>query len=192
MVRLSLRLLVPIALVVLAGCFAAEDDGAGSGAARGGPADPAAAPALAGPLAGGGSYTLPRRSLTPTLVLFFRGSYCPICVERMRQVAAYAGAYADAGVRVVAVTLDPQDVARRSAHDVDFPYPVVSADPATFRRWGVWPAGQVQPKPGDFVVDGTGRIRWGRVGSDAADRPSDVSLLGTIDSLRAAGALPAR
>ncbi len=193
MPRFSLRPLVPLALLALAGCFAAEDGGSGSGTDGGaGANDPPAAPALTGPLAGGGSYTLPRRSVTPTLILFFSGSYCPLCVLRMRQLTGHAGAYADAGVRVVAVTLDPPDVAQRNAHDIDFPFPVVSVESATFRRWGVWPAGQVQPRPGDFVVDGAGRIRWGYVGGDAADRPSDPALLGILDSLRAAGALAAR
>jgi peroxiredoxin len=194
--RIPLRLLAPLAGLVLAGCFAGDGgERPGGGAGAGGAADPAgprAAPALTGRLADGGSYELPRQSVTPTVLLFFRGSYCPLCLARMRDMAAYAGAYADAGVHVVAVTLDAPEVAQRTSHDVDFRYPIVSVDPATFLRWGVWPPGQVQPRPGDFVVDGAGRIRYGRVGSDAADRPSDVTLLGVLDSLRAAGALAAR
>lgn len=193
---IPLRLLVPLAGLVLAGCFAGDGgERPGGGAGTGGAADttgPRAAPALTGHLADGGSYELPRRSVMPTVLLFFRGSYCPLCVDRMRDLAAYAGAYAAAGVQVVAVTLDAPDVAQRTAHDLDLPYPIVSVDPATFLRWGVWPPGQAQPRPADFVVDGAGRIRYGRVGSGAADRPSDVTLLGILDSLRAAGALAAR
>lgn len=191
MTRYPLRLLAPLALLFLAACFAADEgDGAGSGAA--GASDSAAAPPLAGKLAGGGSYVLPRRSATPTVVLFFRGSFCAICLARMRSLARYAGAYHDAGVRVVAVTLDRPDIAQGTARDLDLPYPLVSVDPATFLRWGVLKPGQAQPRPGDFVVDGAGRIRYARVGDDAADRLGDAALLGIVDSLRSAGALARR
>ncbi len=149
-------------------------------------------PVLAGRSTRGGRFTLRDVAGSAALLLFVRGSYCPICQERLRTAAAYAGAYQDAGVRVVAVTLDAPDRARGTAQELELPFPLVSVDVATFQRWGLRPRGQGLPRPGDFVLDGGGRVRYSRVGADEADRPSDVALLGIVDSLRRAGALPPR
>ncbi len=152
----------------------------------------AASPALAGSSTQGGRLALKDLAGAPAVLVFVRGSYCPLCIARLRSATAYAGAYQDAGVRLVAVTMDAPDVAKSTAHDLGLNYPLVSVDAATFQRWGVWPAGEPAPRPGDFVLDGEGRIRFSRVGADAADDPSDVALLGIVDSLRSAGALPRR
>ncbi len=149
-------------------------------------------PVLAGSSSEGGRFTLREVAGAPALLLFVRGSYCPLCQERLRTAAVYLGAYEAAGIRVVAVTLDPPDQARATAKELDLPFPLVSVDAATFQRWGLRPPGQSMPRPGDFVLDAAGRVRWSRVGADAADRPSDVALLAVLDSLRAAGALPPR
>jgi len=155
-------------------------------------AGPGGAPPLAGTSTRGGRFDLGELAGGPALLLFVRGSYCPLCQARLQALAAYAGAYEDAGVRVVAVTLDAPATAQATAHELRLPFPLVSVDPATFQRWGLRPAGEPRPRPGDFVLDATGRVRYARVGADAADRPSDVALLGVLDSLRAAGALPPR
>ena len=186
-----LRLLFFIPLLLAAGCEAAAPAAQGGASGGAAPAAPAAPP-LAGASTRGGRFELKDAAGAPLVVLFVRGSYCPLCVERLRALAGYAGAYGEAGARVVAVTLDPPDVASSTAHDLDLPVPLVSVDAATFRRWGLWPAAFPVPRPGDFILDGQGRIRFARVGGEAADRASDVALLGILDSLRSAGALPRR
>ncbi len=166
-------------------CLSCESAPAPEGAAAG-------MPVLAGRSTRGGRFSLRDVAGAPAVLLFVRGAYCPLCQERLRTAAAYAGAYEDAGVRLVAVTLDPPDQARATAKALDLPFPLVSVDPVTFQRWGLRAPGQPVPRPGDFVLDGAGRVRWSRVGVNAADRPSDVALLAVLDSLRAAGTLPPR
>ncbi len=176
------RILLLASLVVCLACDSApppESGGVGT-------------PVLAGSSSRGGRFTLRQVAGAPAVLLFLRGSYCPLCQERLQALAAYAGAYEDAGVRVVAVTLDPPEQARATAKALGLPFPLVSVDVATFQRWGLRPAGQGLPRPGDFVLDAAGRVRWSRVGAGAADRPSDVALLAVLDSLRGAGALPPR
>ncbi len=176
------RILVLASLVVCLACESAsppQGDGPGT-------------PVLAGRSSEGGRFTLREVAGAPAVLVFVRGSYCPLCQDRLRTLAAYAGAYEDAGVRLVAVTLDPPDPARATARELDLPFPLVSVDIATFQRWGLRPPGQAQPRPGDFVLDAAGRVRWSRVAADATERPSDVALLAAVDSLRTAGALPPR
>ncbi len=179
------KILLAAALLCLAGCEAAAPAAESAGGAG-------AAPVLAGPSTGGGRFTLRDVAGAPALVLFVRGSYCPLCQDRLRALASYAAAYREAGVRVVAVTLDGPSAAGKTAHELDLPFPLVSADLATFERWGLRSAAQPTPRPGDFVLDAAGRVRYARVGTNAGDRPSDVALLAVLDSLRAAGALPPR
>jgi peroxiredoxin len=184
MVRSTLLFL---ALTVSAGCGATPpaDPPAGTASAP-------AAPPLQGRSTEGGEFSLKDVAGGPAVVLFVRGSFCPVCRERLRALAASTAAYRDAGARVVAVTLDAPPVASDLAHELGLALPLVSVDAATFRRWGVWSPGQPMPHPGDFVLDPLGRIRYARIGTGAADRASDVALLGILDSLHAAGALARR
>ncbi|HEX9107217.1 MAG TPA: redoxin domain-containing protein, partial [Longimicrobiales bacterium] len=119
-----LRILCFASILLVSGCDAAapaaRPGAAGTGAAQGAPAAPTApaspaAPALAGASTRGGHFQLKDAAGSPLVVLFVRGSYCPLCVERLRALASYAGAYGDAGARVVAVTLDPPEVATATA-----------------------------------------------------------------------------
>lgn len=174
-------LLVAALLVgTLGGC---GGEGAGDGVPTG--IEPGnAAPALTGTLAGGGDYDLADERGRPAVVLFYRSEACGLCRLRLEQLEQNLGAYRSAGARVVAVTLDPPELAARTAERVADDLRIVSVDSATFQRWGLLEEGGGAPLPGAFVLDGRGAILFRHMGGDAGDRSSDAALLTVLESQR--------
>lgn len=141
------------------------------------------APPLDGTRAGGGEFTLADLRGGPVVLVFYRGAFCGLCQQRLRQLEAHREAYERFGARVVAVTLDDPEVAETTRDELDLDLTVVSAAPDVFAAWGVWAEGERWPRPGEFVLDAEGRVRFAHAGLNASDRVSDVVLLGTVAAL---------
>jgi peroxiredoxin len=175
-------------LTVLAGCkgTAADEssppEGTGAPGSAGLPA--VTAPALVGEKAGGGTFSLKDMQGSPVVLVFYRGTFCGICTERLKQLSEFNQHYEAAGAKVVAVTLDTPETAKRASEALDAKYETVSAKPAVFRAWGIWKTGEMGPRAAAFVLDESGRVRFGHVGLTTADMTSDVELLGVVRDLQ--------
>jgi mycoredoxin-dependent peroxiredoxin len=143
-------------------------------------ASAARTPALAGTKARGGSFDLRELAGSPAVLVFYRGAYCPLCIQRLEQLAGSVDAYERAGARVVAITADPPEIARSTAGDLHGDVTVVSVDQPTLERWGLWPAGAAAPLPAEFVLDADGTVLFEHRGRTAADDAGDVRLLGVL------------
>ncbi len=175
---------IPLLGLALAGCGRAPAVEDGGGAAPGAPAaSRAAAPSLEGVTDGGGRFTLAGLRGAPVVLIFYRGAFCGICVERLAAAQRYRADYEAAGAKLVAVTPEPADSLPGTRKRLDIDFPLVSVPPATLQRWGVWREGEPAPRPAEFVVDGRGAVRFGHVGRTAADRVSDETLLAVVRAL---------
>lgn len=150
------------------------------------------APALSGTTGDGEAFSLGQLRGRPAVLVFYRGAYCDICLNRLRSLEAHGAAYGEAGARLVAVTADPPTAAEHTARSLELGFPVVSVPRSAFRRWGLWREGESRPRPGEFVLDGDGRVRFAHIGDTAADGPGDVVLLGELVELNRAGGVAAR
>lgn len=141
------------------------------------------APQLTGTLTDGQRFSLEDLRGEPAVVIFYRGSFCGLCIQRLRELDAWKEAYDDLDTRIVALSLDDPAIGERLKDSLDLDFPIVSVDRATLDRWGVWPDGEAWPMPAAFVIDGTGAVRYGYVGQTAADQSSDVVLFHQVESL---------
>jgi peroxiredoxin len=174
--------------VLLAGCKGTQAGGAsppGSTGATGSTSLPAvSAPALTGEKADGGAFSIDDLRGSPVVLVFYRGTFCGICTERLKQLSEFNSHYEAAGAKVVAVTLDAPAIAKRASEALNAKYETVSAKPAVFRAWGIWKTGEMGPRAAAFVLDESGRVRFGHVGQTTADMTSDVELLGVVRELQ--------
>ena len=186
--RLSLPLLLFLGIVA---CQAGHSDDGLAPAGGPGSADVAAEHPLAPDLRGidsqGNSFALEALRGAAVVLVFYRSHSCPLCRERLAALGAHLDAYANAGARVVAVTPDPPDIARRTAAELGLTLPVVSVDRDVLERWGVWLPGEDAPRPAAVVLDRNGRIHYRHLGRTAAERASDVELLAVLERIRAVG-----
>jgi peroxiredoxin len=149
-----------------------EDFGARPPLASLGPAhwQPYAAAPLDLPAVAGGRWSLANARGKPVLVVFYLGFGCLHCVQQLEALAPLAGAFAAAGIEVVAVGNAPlakaqDDVA--ALGDKVLPFPLL-ADPdlAAFRAFGCYDDFEQMPLHGTFLLDGASGVRWQDVGAE--------------------------
>lgn len=149
-------------------------------------------PALAVPTLDGGRFDLANGGgKNGTLVVFYRGLHCPICIKQLGEIERHLDDFAAQGVEVVAISGDDADRAQQTAgkaevsrlrigHSLD----LTAAD----EDWGLWistaRAGSEEPaffnEPGIFYLDATGRLYFAWVQSSPFARPAMEDVVGAI------------
>ncbi|MGD8862379.1 MAG: peroxiredoxin-like family protein [Myxococcales bacterium] len=146
-----------------------------------------------------------------TLLVFYRGGWCPYCNFQIRELTTAYPKFQAKGVQPVAISVDRVEEAARTRALYDIPFPVL-ADPdlsahAAFnvthqvddtelqRLKGLGidlekSSGRTHHRiaiPSIFIIDRQGTIRWSHADPDYKTRPSIDQLLAVIDGLNAAG-----
>lgn len=140
-----------------------------------------------------------------TLVVFYRGGWCPFCNLQLHQLSEAQAEFTRRGVQLVAISVDqPGEEARTQAkHGVPFPmlsdsklvahgaYHVIhvpgDAERTALASFGVDLAAYSGESHGEFavpalfLVDRQRTIRWVHVDEDYQTRPSVTQLLAIID-----------
>jgi peroxiredoxin len=94
------------------------------------------------------------------------------------------------GVRVVAISNDPPDVNRGHREKLGFTFPLLSDPQAeVIRRYdllhaGAGPDGADIARPGEFLVDATGTVRWVNLTESAVVRARPDEVLKAFDAIR--------
>lgn len=107
----------------------------------------------------------------PTLVVFYLGFGCLHCVQQLQALRPLAGAFADAGVELLAVGTDDVASAASALAALPpaerFPFPLL-ADPqhGAFRAFGCYDDFESMPLHGTFLLDAAGAVRWQDVGAE--------------------------
>ena len=153
-------------------------------------------PALSVPTLAHGDYLL--TSDTPqnfTLVVFYRGLHCPICLKYLLELARLHPEFEKRGVKVIAISSDIRDRAQALADKLRSPdlrigygLPLKAA-----RAWGLYIStsrgqtsiGIEEPplfsEPGVFIVRPDGTLYYGAVQTMPFARPHFDELLAAID-----------
>lgn len=130
-----------------------------------------------------------------TLIVFYRGLHCPICLKYLRELGNLMPEYERRGTKVIAVSSDTQeraaDMARKvGAGNLRFGH---SLPLAVARRWGLYVSasrgrssiGIDEPplfsEPGVFLVRPDGTLYYGAVQTMPFARPLFPELLQAID-----------
>lgn len=153
-------------------------------------------PDLSVDLVGGGTWTLSERSPEQFfLIVAYRGLHCPICHSYLRELDRLAGAFAERGVDVVAVSMDTRERAERSYRDWGLKHVAVgyglSIDSA--REWGLYistsrgetSTGVLEPdrfsEPGLFLVRPDGTLYAASHATMPFARPHFSELITALD-----------
>ena len=140
-----------------------------------------------------------------TILCFYRGLHCPICIRYLTELEAHVAKFADRGIGTVAISSDDQDRARAMAEKVgggtlryayDLPLDVA-------RDWGLYIStgrgktsiGIEEPalfaEPGLFLVNPDQTLYFMSVQTMPFVRPHIPELLGAVD-YAIANSYPAR
>jgi len=130
-----------------------------------------------------------------SLVVFFRGLHCPLCVKYLKELGALLPELKQRGVEVIAISTDDESRAREMANKINVPELKFGyALPlATARAWGLYISagigktsiGVEEPalfaEPGVFLVRPDQTLYYGAVQTMPFARPSFTDLMMAID-----------
>lgn len=126
----------------------------------------------------------------PTILVFFRGQWCPYCRWELTGLQTINRAVSDAGGEIVAVSPDPPAESEDLRKRLGLSFTIVSdADLAVTDLFGLrhvgghGSTGQDIPFPTTFIVDAHGVVRAKFENETYRDRPSPKDVLAALKEL---------
>lgn len=130
-----------------------------------------------------------------TMVVFYRGLHCPICLKYLLELGRLVPEFAQRGVKVLALSSDSRERAQAMADKLNAPDLRIGYDLPldVARAWGLYVSagrgltsiGIEEPKlfsePGVFIVQAAGTLYYGAVQTMPFARPHFDELLGAMD-----------
>jgi len=129
-----------------------------------------------------------------TLISFYRGLHCPVCLKYLRELESLIPEYERRGTKVIAISSDVRESAQEMANKVGaslrFGY---SLPLAVARKWGLYISSSrgktsinieepsLFSEPGVFLVRPDGTLYYGAVQTMPFARPLFSELLQAID-----------
>jgi peroxiredoxin len=97
------------------------------------------------------------------------------------------------GIRVVAISVDSPEINKRQSQEMHYTFPLLSdADATVIRRYdllhpGGGPHKENISRPGEFLVDATGAVRWRNLTENIGVRARPDEVLAAFDRSVSAG-----
>ncbi|MEX2607320.1 MAG: peroxiredoxin-like family protein [Kiritimatiellia bacterium] len=138
---------------------------------------------------------------TPTVLVFYRGGWCPYCTRHLSALGEVEGRLREAGYQIIAVSPDRPEKVKESLEKHEFSYQLVSDSPMnaakafglaftvdeeTFKQlqgYGIDIEGdsgtthRMLPVPAVFLIDAEGIIQFVHADPDYKQRLSNAALL---------------
>lgn len=147
------------------------------------------------------------QSMGDTLVVFYRGGWCPYCNVQIRQLTQAWPEFQQRRITPILISVDKTDAAALAQRTYEIPFPVLSdtdliahnafevvldVDDATFERYKkygidleLW-SGKNHHKiavTAAYIVDKNAVVKWAHTSLDYKTRPSVEQLLDIIDTI---------
>jgi len=115
----------------------------------------------------------------PTLIIVYRGGWCPSCRARLTAFAPTVARFLDAGVEVIGISPDPPEVAARFRAELELPFPLLSDE-----EHRLAPKLCGSSAHCELLVDPAGVIRWGALNDNWRVRARPEAVLQAAYRLR--------
>jgi len=116
------------------------------------------------------------------VILFYRGDWCPFCIDQLGTIAAVLPQIEELGVQVVAITPDEQAMMQNTQRRFGQNFIFLSDPKANvIREYGVARPNNL-PHPAVYLVDKGGKLVWFYSSTDYKKRPNGKQLVEVIKS----------
>jgi peroxiredoxin len=121
-----------------------------------------------------------------TAVVFYRGRWCMLCMKELKRLEDRHADFASKNIRIVAVSLDPQDEADKSQKQFPHLKIVADTDQKLIAAAGVLhekakPDGGDAAAPTTILVDKSGIVRWVHRPDGIFQRLTPDEILAAVD-----------
>ena len=134
------------------------------------------------------------RGKTPTILVFYRGYWCPFCARQLAELRSLAKAHEQ--IRLLAISVDDHETTRKFLEKIandgrgSVNYTMLSdPDHKVIDSYGLhdptYDGTKFDgiPHPAVYVIDQAGQVIWSKVESDYKVRPSNSDIRAALDSL---------
>ena len=134
------------------------------------------------------------RGKTATVVVFYRGYWCPFCARQLAELRSLAKGKEQ--IRVLAISVDDHETTKKFIEKISSDgngsvnYTMLSdPDHKVIDKYGLHDPSYDGtkfdgiPHPAVYVIDTAGRVAWSKVESDYKVRPSNADILAALENL---------
>ena len=134
------------------------------------------------------------RDKTATVVVFYRGYWCPFCARQLAELRSLAKG--NEQIRVLAISVDDHETTKKFIEKISSDgngsvnYTMLSdPDHKVIDKYGLHDPSYDGtkfdgiPHPAVYVIDKAGRVAWSKVESDYKVRPSNADIRAALERL---------
>lgn len=112
--------------------------------------------------AAGNTYSAESLRGKPTVLIFFLGGGCPLCMKQLSTFAPWDSKFEEAGIQIITVSTDaPLPGGREASNINDFPFPILHDESlSVFKQFGVFDEFEKWPMHGTVFLSSQGDILW--------------------------------
>ena len=134
------------------------------------------------------------RGKTATVVVFYRGYWCPFCARQLAELRSLAKG--NEQIRVLAISVDDHETTKKFIEKISSDgngsvnYTMLSdPDHKVIDKYGLHDPSYDGtkfdgiPHPAVYVIDKAGRVAWSKVESDYKVRPSNADIRAALERL---------
>ena len=134
------------------------------------------------------------RGKTATVVVFYRGYWCPFCARQLAELRLLAKG--NEQIRVLAISVDDHETTKKFIEKIgsdgngSVNYTMLSdPDHKVIDKYGLHDPSYDGtkfdgiPHPAVYVIDKAGRVAWSKVESDYKVRPSNADIRAALENL---------
>lgn len=144
----------------------------------------------------GGTFSL-NKSMSESddwhLIIFFRGSWCSVCVQDLKDLESQLGHFQKKGIRLVTISTDQTEDLNKMVDENTLSFPVLHEDSLqTLQDYGVKYHGPDAPyndhgehgEPAYFLIDKDGRLLYQQIQMSPFGRPTATELRKIIQYIK--------
>ena len=129
-----------------------------------------------------------------TVVLFFRGPWCPVCRRQIVRIGERKVEWEGLGANIIAVSSCPitdssEDTPLRQ-YGIDYQHDPGGAEIVRLGLAMEHPEHGIIARPATLIADATGIIRYAHIGTHTRDRPEPEAILLGVRTLATQSAVP--
>lgn len=125
-----------------------------------------------------------------SILIFYRGAWCPYCTKHLAAVGQYEQAILDKGYQIIAISPDQPEQAANYADEAEFNYSIYSdPDRSTIKAFGLafetinrrTQTAEIRPVPAIYITDSEGRITFRHFDANYKERLSPEELMNALN-----------